>query len=289
MSENSARVISRNCIVKLQAVYDSLKTAEKKAADLLLDSPEFFAKASIVDAAETAKCSEATLVRLARRLGYSGYPELKSHLLEKRDENSTQLYVDISEADDYSTVVSKVFKASIQALTDTLDVLNKDEYEKAVKAIGNAGRILFCGIGDAAAVARSGYQKFLRIGLNVQVSSDTDLQLITASHLEKDDVLIAISHSGRTKSIIDVVKYTKTTGASIICITNYPVSPLTKNSDIVLLTASFDEHVRGEVMSKRITELCILESLFINVLLKYKSDLAYKLDRSNVAVEINKL
>ncbi|MEW6695773.1 MAG: MurR/RpiR family transcriptional regulator [Bacillota bacterium] len=287
LNENSVEKIPHSCLVRLQATYDSLKSAEKKAADLLLEHPDFFAGASIVEAAREAGCSEATLVRLARRLGYGGYPELKAHLIEGK-KGSPMLYSDITDEDDYNTILIKVFQASIQALKDTMNLLDREEYKRAVDCLCHAGKIVILGVGDAAAVARSGYQKFIRAGLNVQMSADLDQQLITVSHLSKEDVVIAVSHSGRTKSLLDVVKQAKATGATVIAITNYPVSPLTKNSDIVLLTAAFAQHMIGEIMSKRITELCLLESLFINTL-KCRPDLVQNIEKSNLALEVNKL
>lgn len=287
--ESKMAKIPHHCLVKLQAVYDSLKTAEKKAADLLLEKPEFFAGATIVEAAEAAGCSEATLVRLARRMGYGGYPELKGALLGGEKDSAAKLYQGITESDDCAGVVRKVFKASIQALEDTLEVLDKNAYRLAVDAVCSCRKLMLCGVGDAAAVARSGYQKFVRVGFHVQAPEDMDVQLIAASHMRKGDVIIAISHSGRTRSIVDVVKYAKTLGITVISITNYPVSPLAKNSDIILLTAAFAEHVKGEVMSKRVAELCILESLFVNVLLNGRESLVENLEQSNTAVEINKL
>lgn len=289
LREDSAEFIPHSCLVKLQAVYDSLKSAEKKAADLLLERPRFLSEASIVDAAEAGGCSEATLVRLARKLGYGGYPELKAHLAQSREDKSTVLYAGITGEDSYDSVIEKVFQASIQALKDTLNVIDKNEYKKAVEALSSAGKIVLCGVGDAANVALSGFQKFVRAGANVQASADPDIQLIAVSHLVKGDVIIAISHSGRTKSIVDLVKYSRRTGATVICITNYPVSPLAKNSDIVLLTVAFTEHVQGEVMSKRVTELCLLESLFVNVLLTKRENYVEGLKRSNNALEVNKI
>lgn len=289
MDGKNVGLIPHSCFVKLQAIYDSLKSAEKKAADLLLTRPVYFSEATIVEAAETAGCSEATLFRLARKMGYSGYPELKAHLLEDKMQNPMELYTGITEEDSYESVTEKVFRSSIQALEDTLNVIDKSEYKKAVDAIANADRIVLCGVGDAANVAHSGYQKLIRMGANVYASADLDIQLITVSHLTKGDVVIAISHSGKTKSTVELVKYSKVTGATVICITNYPVSPLTKNSDIVLLTAAFTEHIKGEVMSKRIAELCMLESLFVNVLLKKKDVYMDGLKRSNDALDVNKL
>ncbi|AEE96993.1 MurR/RpiR family transcriptional regulator [Mahella australiensis] len=285
----TAESIPHNCLVRLQSVYDSLKNAEKKAADLLLKQPDFISHATITEAAQRAGCSEATLVRLSKKLGYAGYPELKAHLLQTESSDPVHLYENIEVNDDDSTIVSKVFQSSIQALTDTLNVLDKKQYGLAVEALCNAQKIMLCGTGDAAAVAQSGYQKFYRAGLNVHVSADPDVQLIAASQLARGDVFIAISHSGRTKTVVDAAKYAKISQATIICITNYPISPLAKNADIVLQTAAFAEYVKGEVMSKRLAELCVLESLYVNILLRQSDKLGYNLDKANLAVEINKL
>ncbi|MCK5737232.1 MAG: MurR/RpiR family transcriptional regulator, partial [Spirochaetaceae bacterium] len=74
MNENNFTYIPHNCVLNLQAVYETLKSAERKAADYILDSPEDIAGLTIVDFAGRAGCSEATIVRLTRRLGYEGYP-----------------------------------------------------------------------------------------------------------------------------------------------------------------------------------------------------------------------
>lgn len=289
ITEEAIEKIPHSCLIKLQAIYDTLKTAEKKAADLLINDPDFFSSSTIVEAAERAGCSEATLVRLAKKLGFKGYPELKENLINKAKDNPVQLYEGLTEQDTIESITKKIFESSIQALRDTLNILNKENYKKAVECICRANKIVFCGVGDAFPVALAGCQKFTRIGLNAFVSSDFDLQLIYTSLLSPQDVVIAISHSGRTKTIIEVVKYAKSVGAKVIAITNYPISPLSKNSDITLLTASFVDNFNGEVISKRISELCILESLFMNVLWQLKDKLAENLNKCNLAVELNKL
>lgn len=286
-------IIPHSLVVKIKAVYATLKSAEKKAADLLVNDPVFFAQATISEAAQRADCSEATLVRLAKRLGFDGYPDLKQCLNKegeaKPDSDEIKLYENITKNDSFEEITRKVFHSSIQALTDTINILDMNEYKKAVNAISAANRILLCGAGDAANVTRSGYQKFIRAGFNVSVSTDFDIQLITASQLKAGDVVVAVSHSGRTRSVVELVKYARTRGAAIISITNYPVSPLAKNTDILLLTAAFTEHAKGEVMSKRVTELCILESLYINSIILQERRVADKLKQSNDALEINKL
>ncbi len=288
LTEENKRKIPHAYLIKLQTVYDSLKSAEKKAADFVLSQSDFFVNATITEAAEQAECSEATFVRLAKRLGYSGYPEMKAAFSEEMYLDKTTPYNDIGAQDEPLEVMAKVFKSSIQALTDTLQIIDKEEYTKALKTIDEARKILFCGVGDAFAVIRSGYQKFLRMGMDVQASADMDIQLICLANMSAGDVMIVVSHSGRTKNILEVVKYARNKGIIIIAITNYAVSPLVKNADIILLTSAFTEHLSGEIMSKRVTQLCVLESLYINLLLINGTDFKNQLSKSNGALEVNK-
>lgn len=289
MNERNLIKIPHNCLIKIRAVYDSLKTAERKAVDFLLEHPEESTQLTIVDFAAKAGCSEATIVRLSKRLGYEGFPELKADF-SSRDLSDEFEYEDISKNDDYLTVVKKVFEATIRALKDTIEMMDQQAYKQAIEALLGARKIVFCGVGDAAIVAMEASQRFIRLGENALVSQDSDLELIMSSQLNKEDVLIAISHSGRSKSVLDCVRVAKKMGAITIAITNFPISPLAKNVDILLLTAAFSKQpATGEVMSKRVAELCIIESLYTNYLLKKGKAARDRLKLSDEVVSINKL
>jgi len=278
------------CEVRLKSVYDALKRAERRAADYVRSHPARIRSWSIVQVARGAGCSEATLVRLARRLGYKGYAALKSDFRAATGPPDPLLeYGDITAQDGFLAVAEKVFAASIQSLTDTLSVLDGPRYEAAVEALVGARRIVFCGLGDAAVVALSAAQKFSRLDTDCRASADPDLQLIYCSHLSAGDVVVAVSHSGRSRPVLDSAREAARRGALVIGITNVPYSPLAKAAQIVLLTADFSEHITGEVISKRVSELCILESLYVNYLLHKGQRSRRALAQSNRAVGVNKI
>ncbi|MDR1899099.1 MAG: MurR/RpiR family transcriptional regulator [Treponema sp.] len=284
------RKITHNCLIRIQSVYETLKSAEKRAADFMLNHPAAIAGTTITEAAALANCSEATLVRLARKLGYSGYPELKVSISENHhDAGSGILYEEIASTDTPLTVAEKVFQTSLRSLMDTFNLLDERQYQEALTCIMKANRILLIGSGDAHIVAYTGFLKFSRIGLNAICSMDFDIQLIEASKMNEKDIIIAVSHTGRTQTLQEVIREAKKHGAVIITITNYPTSPLAKLSDVVLLTAAFVPDNQGEIMSKRIPELCILESLYINIIMRSRKDVAGTLSRSNLAVRTNKI
>jgi DNA-binding MurR/RpiR family transcriptional regulator len=161
-----------------------------------------------------------------------------------------------------------VFKLTIQTLKDTLEILDYNEYNKALEALIAAKRVYFAGTGDAAAVASAAAVKFTRIGYDSQSFNDPDLMLMGASHMKKNDVYVLISHSGRTKSLVNIAKYLKSSDVTTISITNFPATPLVKNSDICIFTSAFVQELEGEVMANRVVGLCIIESLFTDVVVR---------------------
>lgn len=289
MNESNLDRVPHGVLVKIRALYDSLKSAERKLVDYLLAHPVDVPGAMIVDLADKAGCSEATIVRLSKKLGFEGFPELKAAFASPDESGRRLEYENILPSDDSIMVAKKVFDATCGALGDTFDLFEKEVYDRAVDALLAAPKIVFHGLGDAGVVATEAYYRFARIGENCRVSEDPDLQLIQAAHMKPLDVLFVISHTGRSRTILDSVRQARKSGATVILITNFPVSPLAKHADIVLLTAVFSKHLTGEVISKRVTELCIIESLYVNYLIRKGSSAMERLNISNEAVKVNKL
>jgi len=283
--EHSERVPHR-CLIRLRGIYHSLKKAERKAADYLLAAPEAIHDAGVVEFSSHAGCSQATVVRLAQRLGYDGFPALRKDFASPETEVP---YRDIGLADTPETVLRKVFANSVQALQDTLAAVDPVQYSKAVAALLAAKSLAFFGLGNAAVVAREAYQKFLRVGVPCHTAEDPDLQLIILSnHLTRWDVMVAISYSGESKPILAAAREAQARGVRVLAITNFPRSSLAKLADVVLLTAVFQEHINGEIGSQRLAQLAVLESLYVNYLLRSGASVRKALRAANQVVGANK-
>lgn len=288
MNDANLGRIPHSCALQLQAVYYNLKSAEKKAADFLLEEPETIFALNTEEYARKAGCSQATIVRLSKKLGYEGYPELKADFESLRRGEPYSDYEGISRDDPPFTVLRKIFETSSGALADTLNVINQESYSKAVEAMVAADALMFCGVGDAALVAQEAYQRWARLGQKCYCAVDPDLQLILASNLKPGDVLVTISHSGRSKSVLNVVREAEEAGALVVAITNFPVSPLARRAGLVLQTAVFTTYAGEEVMSKRVAELCLVEGLYASYLMRKGEACLKQLRASNEVVKINK-
>ncbi|MCF8568122.1 MurR/RpiR family transcriptional regulator [Alicyclobacillus tolerans] len=262
-------------LTRVSLVGSKLKDAEKKVVDFVIQNREEIIHLSITEVAERSSTSESTVVRLSKRLGYKGFQDLKINLAKEVVIPEKQIHEVIEPNDTLSTIKSKIFQSNIQALYDTLEVFEDDELQKAVQVLKKAREIEFYGTGASAAVGLDARHKFLKIGIKCSAHLDVHQQLMSASLLSMGDVAIGISHTGTNKDTLGCMKIAKEQGATLICITNFSKSPLTKLCDIKLYTASNETFFRTDATASRIAQLSIIDTLLAGVAnLDYENSLA---------------
>lgn len=249
--------------LKIKAIYEDLSKAEKKIADWIFANPGEILALSIVELAEQCKCSEATIVRFSKRLGFTGYQELKISLAQ--EDKGTVFNANMSPDDSVFEIYEKVCNDIYCSLEGTKNILDRDALEATAKAIMSAGKIIVIGLGNSASVALDASHKLLRAGYNAVSYTDNHMQVIAASHLKKGDVAIAISHSGSSKDVVDALAVAKEHGAITISITNKGRSPIQKCSDIVLHTSSEETQYNILALNSRIAQLSIIDALYFYI------------------------
>ncbi|HEX3468366.1 MAG TPA: MurR/RpiR family transcriptional regulator [Candidatus Elarobacter sp.] len=251
--------------VRLQAAYSGLRAAEQRVADFILKHPDELIYLTVTELAERTNTSESTVVRLCQKIGYKGYQEFKIVLARDLVGPATEIYAAIEPGDDLATVKAKVFQANGQALRDTLEVLDDAQLQRAVDAIAGARRVEIYGVGGSGPLALDAYHKFLKVGLSAVALSDGDLMAMSSSLLGPEDVALGISHTGASRDVTDALARARARGATTICITHRPSSPITKVSDIVLVTAAQQTAFRSEASSSRIAQLTIIDTIYVGV------------------------
>ena len=152
----------------------------------------------------------------------------------------------------------------------TKKVLKSDQLALAAQAILSAKKVVLFGLGNSASIALDAQHKLMRAGINAVAYSDNHMQSISASHLCEGDVAIGISHSGSSRDIVEALQIAREKGATTISITNKGRSPITKQSDIVLNTASDETQYSILALNSRISQLALIDSLYYYI--------AYSLD-----------
>ena len=249
--------------LNIRLLYNEMGKAEKQIADWIEQNPGKIISMSIVELAEQCKCSEATIVRFSKRLGLSGYQELKISLASEG--GSSYVSTNIKDDDSAYDIYTKVCNDIYMSLEKTKKSLKPESMALAAEKICKAKKIVIFGLGNSASVAIDASHKFLRAGLSAVAYTDNHMQVIAASHLTDGDIAIAISHSGSSRDIVEALKIAKDHGAATIAITNSGKSPILKQADIVLSTTADETRYNILALNSRIVQLAIIDSLYFYV------------------------
>lgn len=253
-------------IIKMRSLYHTFGPGEKRIANCIFESAHEIVGISITELAQKCSCGYATVVRFSRKLGLSGYQELKVRVAAELG-SASDISNQIDKDDDCFEIFRKRIGDISASLHGTEAVLNPDDLNRVARVIMEAERIVIFGLGNSAAIAQDAAHKFLRLGLSAQSCCDNHLQAIIASHLKRGSVAIGISHSGASRDIVEALRLCKIGGATTVSISNYGESPLTKVSDIALFTRSEETKHSILAMSSRISQLAIFDSIYTYVVL----------------------
>jgi len=273
---------------KVQGNKYRLTNADQRVSDFILSNPERIIYLSITEVADLSGTSEASIVRLCRKLGYMGFQDLKIQLAREIVTSQERIHEELNEDDDALSIKNKLFNSTISTLEMTKEALDHYEIDRAIEAVAAARKTVIIGSGNSAAIAQDALHKLLRLQLDVQVYNDSHMQMIGVSALSDKDVLIAFSHSGSSKNIVDSVKLAKKKKATIICITASGTSPLTKLADIKLFTCSSEVKYRLYALSSRIAEMVIIDCIYMGIALKDPEGTLQKFEALETALTTNK-
>ena len=246
---------------KIRNLYKTMGPAEKRIADFISQNLNEIMSTSISELAVKCGCGDDTVVRFSRRLGFDGFQGLKIAIAGDLG-GASAISSEIDKDDSCYEIFSKRINDIVVTLQNTQSVLDANELENAAKLIMKAKRIVVFGLGNSASIAADAAHKFLRLGLNAQYCTDNHLQAIIASHIDRQSVAIAISHSGSSKDIVEALRLSKIGGASTIAITNYGSSPIVDAADICLYTKADETKHSILAMSSRIAQLAIFDAIY---------------------------
>ena len=257
-------------ILLIKAKYNDLGRSEKKIADWILAHPQDIISLSISDLAESCNIGEATIVRFSRRLGLRGYQDLKITIAQETVDAGKMIGDEMLPGDSCYDLFEKTCNNLFISLEYTRKVLNPADLESAAEKIFHANRIAIFGLGNSASVAMDAQHKFLRVGLDAAAYCDNHLQAIAACHLRKGDVALGISHSGSSIDVVEALQLSRLAGAFNIAITNTGKSPILKECDIALFTASDETKYTILATSSRIAQQAIISAIHTYIILKHR-------------------
>lgn len=257
----------KSTIETIRALYGQMGAAERRLAEDAAENLQEWIRLPIGELAKRCGCSSATVVRFARRLGFDGYQAMRIRVAQEFSHSST-VSETITREDSCFTVFHKRIADVAVSLQSTEAVLDPEVLEKATATIAGAKRVVIFGLGNSAAVAADAAHKFLRLGLHAQACSDNHMQAIIASHLDRQSVVIGISHSGASRDIVEALELARQCGAVTIAVTNCAASPILAVADLVLYTKSEETEHSILAMNSRIAQLVIFDAIYSTIVVR---------------------
>ncbi|WP_044895371.1 MurR/RpiR family transcriptional regulator [Bacillus alveayuensis] len=214
-----------------------MSRSQRKIAKYVLNHPEAVPFFTVGKLAKMTGVSEATVVRFAMFLGFSGYPEWQRAMQESMKRQLTtveRLKISGEVYDLEEKAIFEMFQEDIERLKAMSAQIDMESFLQAVQYIITAKRIFI--IANRSAVSLG---MFLEFYLDVLLEN---AELIRNPHgiseklfrLNEDDVVIGLSFARYTKSTIEAIAFAKDRGAKIIAITDHLLSPLVPYGNVTL-------------------------------------------------------
>lgn len=250
---------------RLEENYPTLTKSEQRIASYVLSDYNQVAFLSAAELAQRMEVSEATVVRFAQSLGFSGFPELRQHLQElfvARVDHAAELRKRLAELSPDADALEQVIRMEIEYLSDALRTVSREAFAEAVRLICNGRRLFVYSLSGSAILADLFEHRLRRFGMDVvpvtQTGREVCEKLLT---LTGDDVLLAILFHRISKVSEAALAYARSCGCKVILLTDSLAPRLRDRVDAYL------EARRGPVMAFRslIVPLAVSQALMLAV------------------------
>ncbi len=255
--------------------------AERRVVEQLLTSPDEFYQWTVTEVAQRAEVSDATVIRFAKDMGFSGFQSLKIALARERATLSRSV-VEVESDDDWGRAMVHLQTHYAQMMQDTFARFDEATLRPIVEAISHARTVILLGVGTSGLAAQVLQYKLSRIGLATAFHPDTHYQALFAANAGPQDLVIAFSVSGSSRDTLEALTLAAEGGAPTVVVTHYQQSPMTQQAQYVILTAGFDTPVVSGTLLSHVSQLVVIDALYLGLVL---ADYGPTVDRMEKSAE----
>jgi len=244
-------------MARIDGMSNQFTKTDWKIVQYIKKSTAKFIELSAQELSKEIGTSDASIIRFAQKVGYSGLNELKYTMQKEIDKSSSSV-----NHSDYSTLLNdnKMLLDSLFNLTNPTDI------NHARELMLKSQRIFIVGLNFNQNVAEIIAHKFMTIGLTVQALTNYDTLKLYQSLSRESDLFITISLSGNHKQLSNMLADFKKNGSSVLLITNYEKSLCSPYANVTLLVPKTDLLHSSNTISREILILVLFDMLFHNFL-----------------------
>ena len=238
---------------------EPLSKTEQKIHEYVLENYNQVVYDSINSISNKLKVGEASFVRYYKKLGFSSFNHFKMEVYNAAE--SLRIESD-------SPFIDNITKNMYDVIKNTKDGLDMEQVNLATKIILESEHVFIAGMGISHTSALDMFSKFLRIGVNASVISDSHFSYMYSSILDSKSCSIIYSFSGETEEMKKLAGICKEKDIKLIVISNFKNSTLCEMADVFLKTSGFDNDISGGFFSSKISQLYVSDILVTNCALQ---------------------
>ncbi|AUU90585.1 MULTISPECIES: MurR/RpiR family transcriptional regulator [Phytobacter] len=236
----------------------------QRAAEFSLQNANQLVVQSMRAFAAEARVKPATLLRLAQRLGYNGWGELKSAFIDDlglRNDTYVSKAEKLIAKGTQPALYEEVFLAHQANLAFT-QAENQHSMQQAVTLLDEAKQVYICGFRASFPIAWSLFYVYRLFNRHVSLIDGlaSNIEVFTRE-ITAEDCLLLTSFAPYSRESLDVLNAARQAGARIIAITDSPVSPLAQAADCTLLFSLSSPSFFPSVVSGMGVAECLLAML----------------------------
>ena len=256
--------MEKSVINQICASMDTFFETEKKIGNFIIHHPKEIVDMTVGELAKECQVSEASVSRFCKKIDMNGFHHLKISIAKEMvsqsedDELSNHISVD-----DLKQSLKNILANKVAELTQTVSMMNSENLQDILKRINNAQNVLFAAVGNTVPVAMDGAYKLNQIGISAVSTPVWETQLAYSYTLSPDDVVIAISNSGESTGVINILEAAKQKKATTISITNSEKSTIAKTSDYHITTATREKLFLDGYRFSRVSATMVIEVLYL--------------------------
>lgn len=232
-------------------IINSFTVSELYVFTYLDKNKEEIIKFSVKELAEKTFVSTATVMRVAKKLGYSGFSELKYALKKELDEAKKEQ----SNTKD----LEKIKTTLLDEVALTMTKLNDEDIKTVAKILKSDCRVHMFAKGLSLNVLEYAFKQLQTAYRPIYLYNDTHIAYINAENFTNEDVIFLASLSGKTHQVVRVAQIAKSRGAKIITLTGRRVNELSKLGDINFKVANERVGSTKHDFSSRLAMIYVLE------------------------------
>jgi DNA-binding MurR/RpiR family transcriptional regulator len=282
-------------LYRIQADQADLPEALGRIAATILADPAAAARLTSPVLAERSATAPAAVTRFCRHFGFSGYRELR-HALATENAKAEQAGWDmalghrIDPETPLETVIGSIAVSDARLIQQTAAALDPATVMAVTEAIATASRILICGSSVSGLIAQLIAGQLRRIGLPSWSHPDAHEALADAALAKPRDVVIAVSHEGRTREGVEILRIAAESGATTVAVTSFPRSPLASVADHVLLTGVHETAAEESISLSAVhSQIYVLDIVNVAVTQRLRDSASHAFKRTLPTLEARRL